>query len=47
MEVRNVYDHMEYQDVVLELKEELKELRLKYKDSEELDQHYIEISGNR
>lgn len=45
MEVRNVYDHMEYQDVVLELKKQLTELRLKYKDSEELDQHYIEITG--
>ena len=44
-EVQNVYNHLEYQDVVLELKEQLKELRLKYKDSEELDQHYIEVTG--
>ncbi len=43
LEINNVYDHMEYQDIVAELKTELQELRAKYKDSEELDQYYIDI----
>jgi len=46
MEIRNVYDHMEYQDVVTELKKQLQELRLEYQDSEALDQHYIDIYEN-
>jgi hypothetical protein len=44
--VRNVYDHLEYQDVVLELKQKLQELRQQYGDSEELDQHYIDLYDN-
>jgi len=43
LEIRNVYDHLEYRDVVLELKEKLQELRQRYGDSEELDQHYIDL----
>jgi arylsulfatase A-like enzyme len=43
LEIRNVYDHLEYQDVVIELKEKLNQLRTKYQDSEALDQHYIEV----
>ena len=43
LEVKNVYDHLEYQDVVTDLKKQLKELRVKYQDSEELDQHYIKV----
>ncbi len=43
-EMKNVYDDPAYSDVVVELKTELAELRIKYKDSEELDQKYIEIN---
>jgi arylsulfatase A-like enzyme len=41
-EVNNVYDDPAYADIVTQLKEELKQLRIKYKDSEVLDQQYIE-----
>ncbi len=43
LEVRNVYDNLEYQDVVSELKQQLQELRVKYQDSEDLDQHFIDL----
>jgi len=42
MELNNVYDDPEYAEVVAELKEKLGELRVKYKDSEELDQKFID-----
>lgn len=42
-EMQNVYDDPAYADTVKELKEQLAELRVKYKDSEELDQKYIEL----
>lgn len=42
-EMNNVYDDPEYADIVNTLKADLKELRKKYKDSETLDQRYIEI----
>ncbi|MEM1134310.1 MAG: sulfatase [Bacteroidota bacterium] len=41
-EMNNVYNDPAYADVVAELKEELAELRVKYKDSKELDQKYID-----
>ena len=41
-EMNNVYDDPAYKDIVEELKIKLAELRLQYKDSKELDQHYIE-----
>ena len=41
-EMTNVYDDPKYAGVVTKLKDELAALRLKYKDSEELDQYYIE-----
>ncbi len=41
-ELNNVYDDPDYADVVADLKEKLAELRVKYKDSEELDQMYID-----
>lgn len=41
-ELRNVYDDPEYADVVKKLKADLADLRVKYKDSEELDQHFID-----
>ncbi|EIJ37658.1 arylsulfatase A family protein [Galbibacter orientalis DSM 19592] len=42
-ELNNVYNDQNYQEVVKKLKEKLKTLREKYKDSEELDQHYINM----
>lgn len=42
-EMKNVYDDPQYAEIVKELKEKLAALRVKYKDSEELDQQYIEI----
>ena len=41
-EMNNVYDDPAYKEIVKELKINLVELRLQYKDSKELDQHYIE-----
>ncbi|PHN08707.1 sulfatase family protein [Flavilitoribacter nigricans] len=41
-EMNNVYDDPEYADVVAELKDKLAELRVKYKDSAELDQKFID-----
>ncbi len=43
-EMNNVYDDPAYADVVTDLKKRLAELRVKYKDSEELDQMYIQKS---
>ena len=40
-EMNNVYDDPAYAEVVEDLKKRLAELRVKYKDSEELDQMYI------
>ena len=45
-ELNNVYDDPEYAEVVKELKEKLAQLRVKYKDSKELDEKYIEQSKN-
>ena len=39
--MNNVYNDPNYTDVVVKLKEELKELRIKYKDSEELDKSFL------
>ena len=41
-ELKNVYDDPAYEGVVVELKEKLAALRVKYEDSEELDQMYIQ-----
>jgi arylsulfatase A-like enzyme len=41
-EMLNVYDDPAYADIVKDLKTKLAELRVKYKDSKELDQKYIE-----
>ena len=41
-EMLNVYDDSAYVDIVKDLKTKLAELRVKYKDSKELDQKYIE-----
>ena len=40
-EMNNVYDDPDYKDVVIKLTQELKEMRVKYKDSEELDKSFI------
>ena len=40
-EMNNVYNDPAYADVVKELKVKLADLRVKYKDSEELDQKFI------
>lgn len=41
-EMTNVYDDEAYADVVVKLKDELAALRVKYKDSQELDEFYID-----
>ena len=41
-ELKNVYDEPTYADVVRELKAKLADLRIKYKDSKELDDKYIQ-----
>lgn len=41
-EMKNVYNDPAYADVVAELHKKLADLRVKYKDSEELDQMYID-----
>jgi hypothetical protein len=40
-EMNNVYNDPKYKDVVEKLTQELKDLRVKYKDSEELDKSFI------
>lgn len=45
-EMNNVYADPAYSEVVEELHGKLKELRIKYKDSSELDQKYIEMYEN-
>ena len=40
-EINNVYNNPEYSDIVNKLTQELKEIRVKYKDSEELDKGFL------
>ncbi|MEN8228696.1 MAG: sulfatase [Bacteroidota bacterium] len=47
MELKNEYDNPEYARIIEELKEKLSELRVKYKDSEELDQHFIDLYSKK
>lgn len=42
-EVNNVYNDPNYAQAVLELKQKLKELKIKYKDSDDLSNQYIQI----
>jgi len=42
-ELNNVYDDPAYASIVTQLKLELKDMRIKYQDSEELDQEFIEV----
>ena len=44
-EMNSVYDDPKYAEIVKELKIKLAELRIKYKDSDELDKKYIELTG--
>lgn len=46
-EMHNVFEDPRYSDVVKEMKQKLKEIRKKYKDSEELDNHYIRLYKER
>jgi len=41
-EMTNVYDDPEYAEIVADLKDKLAKMRIKYKDSAELDQQYID-----
>ena len=41
--MNNVYSDPEYADVVAEMKERLAKMRVKYKDSDELDKKYIKL----
>jgi arylsulfatase A-like enzyme len=43
LEMQSVYDDPAYAEVVKDLKAKLADLRIKYKDSEELDQHFIDL----
>lgn len=42
-EINNVYQDPNYADIVTELKAKLKDLRKQYKDSDSLNNHYIQI----
>jgi arylsulfatase A-like enzyme len=42
-EMKSVYDDPAYAEVVSKLKKELADLRVYYKDSKELDDHYIKM----
>lgn len=45
-EMKNVYLDPEYKDVVVELKKRLAKLRVKYGDSDELQQKYLDMTKN-
>ena len=45
-EMKNVYHDPEYKEVVLELKKRLSELRIKYGDSDQLQQKYLDMTKN-
>ena len=44
-EMNNVYDNPAYQDTVQMLKQKLEALRVKYQDSDSLNQYFIERTG--
>ena len=43
LELKNVIDDKAYSETVAQLKQRLQELRVKYKDSKELDHKYIQM----
>lgn len=45
-EMKNVYHDPEYKEVVVGLKQRLSELRIKYGDSDELQQKYLDMTKN-
>ncbi len=45
-EMNNVYNDPNYADVITKLKKELSAMRIKYKDSPELDQKYIDMTND-
>jgi len=47
MELQNEYDNPEYAEVVKDLHAKLADLRVKYKDSEELDQKFIDMYNKK
>ena len=47
LEMKNVYADPAYAKVVADLKKKLADLRVKYKDSEELDQRYIDMYNKK
>ncbi|MEQ9299518.1 MAG: sulfatase [Cyclobacteriaceae bacterium] len=47
MEMNSVYDDAAYANVVKKLKADLQQLRVKYGDSEEMDQKYIDMYNQR
>ena len=46
-EINNVFDDPKYATIVAEMKQKLKETRIKYKDSEKLDNYYIELYNKK
>ncbi|RPD96457.1 DUF4976 domain-containing protein [Aureibaculum marinum] len=42
-EIYNFIDNKDYADTIVEMKQKLEEIRAKYKDSEKLDNYYIEL----
>ncbi|MET2986515.1 sulfatase family protein [Aureibaculum conchae] len=46
-EMNNLINNKEYADEIAEMKQKLKDTRTKYKDSETLDNHYINLYKNR
>jgi arylsulfatase A-like enzyme len=46
-EINNVYNNPDYADIVKKMTKKLKETREKYKDSETLDNHYIELYNKK
>ena len=46
-ELQNVYEDPKYADVVVQLKGKLEALRIQYGDSDELNQHYIDLHNER
>ena len=42
-EMNNIYGDPHYTEVVSDLTDQLKKLRVKYKDSEELDQEFLRL----
>ena len=44
--MKNVFHNPEYSDMVMKLKKQLSELRVKYQDSNELQEEYLDMTKN-